>query len=359
MLERLNRRKICRSFLNRYNEKLYPSLFPRLIEIAILTLQKDYNKSIFTIEELEDIIYYLYVKNDYITEKDNNIQERHQLQKLKYYNDSNNNSDNFENNYDKNYNIPSSRQYRNENIYQDKVQIYPQNLEKSMKSFRSKTIEKYQSTPDLMGTLYNERIYSPHARQSSASTLYFDRRQEKEPMKVGEEKLIDKLHFKCKNPLERQKEIEKIEREEIFAQMKRKEMTIGNEKGIGISRNPSGLLRLGHHSLTGQWGGRTSQDFGPYSPTGLYTHSQTKIQQSGQKGGDNKQNNEGKKIKKINYKINYDKEFKPSGPLIKTGPDERELGGSTKFEYSDGQLSRETKGIVRKRRRRDNSNNNN
>ena len=55
-MELLQRRKFCREFLNGYNEKLHPQIISKVFEIGLLTLKKNYNKLLFTKEELDDII---------------------------------------------------------------------------------------------------------------------------------------------------------------------------------------------------------------------------------------------------------------------------------------------------------------
>ena len=54
------RRNICKDFLDKYNEKIYPELLSRIIEIGILTLKLSFNKLAFTQKELDDIIYSLH-----------------------------------------------------------------------------------------------------------------------------------------------------------------------------------------------------------------------------------------------------------------------------------------------------------
>lgn len=55
-MELLQRRKFCREFLNGYNEKMHPQIISRVFEIGLLTLKKNYNKLLFTKEELDEII---------------------------------------------------------------------------------------------------------------------------------------------------------------------------------------------------------------------------------------------------------------------------------------------------------------
>lgn len=146
MIERLNRRRVCRNFLNRYNEKQYPALFPRLIEIAILTLERDYKKTIFTIEELEDIIYsYSLSLKKFVEDSEEEgagainysaaevtrpegYQDSNTLCERYYYHGDGNNyirdeiDRNYGNNfYDNNYYIPWSKRYRNEELYSKRL----------------------------------------------------------------------------------------------------------------------------------------------------------------------------------------------------------------------------------------------
>ena len=55
-MELLQRRTFCREFLNGYNEKMHPQIISRVFEIGLLTLKKNYNKILFTKEELDEII---------------------------------------------------------------------------------------------------------------------------------------------------------------------------------------------------------------------------------------------------------------------------------------------------------------
>jgi len=64
-MELLQRRKFCREFLNGYNEKLHPQIISRVFEIGLLTLKKNFNKLLFSKEELDDIIKSL-SGNDYV-----------------------------------------------------------------------------------------------------------------------------------------------------------------------------------------------------------------------------------------------------------------------------------------------------
>ena len=55
-MELLQRRKLCREFLNGYNEKLHPQIISKVFEIGLLMLKKRFNKLLFSKEELDDII---------------------------------------------------------------------------------------------------------------------------------------------------------------------------------------------------------------------------------------------------------------------------------------------------------------
>ena len=54
-------KKNCREFLKVYSEDLYRDIIPNVFEIGVLTLQNNYNKILFSKEELEEII--LDIKN--------------------------------------------------------------------------------------------------------------------------------------------------------------------------------------------------------------------------------------------------------------------------------------------------------
>lgn len=55
-MELLQRRKFCREFLNGYNEKIHPLIISRVFEIGLLTLKNNFNKLLFSKEELDEII---------------------------------------------------------------------------------------------------------------------------------------------------------------------------------------------------------------------------------------------------------------------------------------------------------------
>ena len=55
-MELLQRRKFCREFLNGYNEKIHPQIISRVFEIGLLTLKNNFNKLLFSKEELDEII---------------------------------------------------------------------------------------------------------------------------------------------------------------------------------------------------------------------------------------------------------------------------------------------------------------
>ena len=87
MLDLIFRKKNCREFLKVYSEDLYRDIIPNVFEIGVLTLQNNYNKILFSKEELEEII--LDIKN-----KENipNINFK-SLQKLTGVNQFNNNNE--------------------------------------------------------------------------------------------------------------------------------------------------------------------------------------------------------------------------------------------------------------------------
>ena len=126
--------ELTKFFLGQYNEKVYPELFSRLIDIGILTLKLSFNKLNFSSKELDDIIYSL---------REQDIQENHQSIKsqnlkkltntkniqretefndtLKYNTISIDNK--FNNNfYDTNYKIPENKSLRNKQLYQKRLE---------------------------------------------------------------------------------------------------------------------------------------------------------------------------------------------------------------------------------------------
>lgn len=63
-MELLQRRKLCREFLNAYNEKLHPQIISKVFEIGLLTLKNRFNKLLFSKEELDNIIKNLSMKEN-------------------------------------------------------------------------------------------------------------------------------------------------------------------------------------------------------------------------------------------------------------------------------------------------------
>lgn len=55
-MELFQRRKLCREFLNGYNEKQHHQIISMVFEIGLLTLKKMFNKLLFTKDELDEII---------------------------------------------------------------------------------------------------------------------------------------------------------------------------------------------------------------------------------------------------------------------------------------------------------------
>lgn len=56
------KRKNIRNFLKLYSEDLYREVIPKVFEIGVLNLQKSFARSMFTSQELRDII----GKNNYL-----------------------------------------------------------------------------------------------------------------------------------------------------------------------------------------------------------------------------------------------------------------------------------------------------
>lgn len=139
-MEFILKKDTCRKFLNNYHEEIYPILLPKIIEIGILTLKLSFDKVLFSPDELNDIIDSL--------NKQYSLQKK-TLKKLKYSNltldtdfskednlfnrttftRSNNttegnylntlDSSNF---YDSNYFIPTTKSYRNEQLYNKRLE---------------------------------------------------------------------------------------------------------------------------------------------------------------------------------------------------------------------------------------------
>ena len=147
-MEFIVRRDICKEFLNKYNENIYPELLSRIIEIGILTLKLSFNKLAFTPKELDDIIYSLHdqskieqnfyklkhstnLTNKKIFKKENQKKKKLELEyenNFRYstfclndriYDKIHINNSNF---YDLNYSVPKNKSYRNRQLYQKRLE---------------------------------------------------------------------------------------------------------------------------------------------------------------------------------------------------------------------------------------------
>ena len=176
-MEFVLKKETCRNFLDNYHEEIYPILLPKIIEIGILTLKLSFDKVLFSPDELNEIIdslneqYILQkklsskktslkkLKNKYLTlENDFSQNERNlnrtTLNKLNNKTETNYlktfDSSNF---YDTNYFVPQTKSFRNE-------QLYNKRLENPMFNTLNKKIYPFwwwnQSEPEYLK--YNQTI---------------------------------------------------------------------------------------------------------------------------------------------------------------------------------------------------------
>ena len=145
-MEFVLKKETCRNFLDNYHEEIYPILLPKIIEIGILTLKLSFDKVLFSPDELNEIIdslneqYILQkklsskktslkkLKNKYLTlENDFSQNERNlnrtTLNKLNNKTETNYlktfDSSNF---YDTNYFVPQTKSFRNEQLYNKRLE---------------------------------------------------------------------------------------------------------------------------------------------------------------------------------------------------------------------------------------------
>ena len=139
-MEFILKKDTCRKFLNNYHEEIYPILLPKIIEIGILTLKLSFDKVLFSPDELNDIIDSL--NKQYFLQKktlkklkysnltlDTDFSKRDNLFNRTTFTRSNNttegnylntlDSSNF---YDSNYFIPTTKSYRNEQLYNKRLE---------------------------------------------------------------------------------------------------------------------------------------------------------------------------------------------------------------------------------------------
>ena len=187
-MEFVLKKETCRNFLDNYHEEIYPILLPKIIEIGILTLKLSFDKVLFSPDELNEIIdslnkqYILQkrlsskktslkkLKNKYLTlENDFSQNERNlnrtTLNKLNNKTETNYlktfDSSNF---YDTNYFVPQTKSFRNE-------QLYNKRLENPMFNTLNKKIYPFwwwnQSEPEYLK--YNQTISFNNEQKLSKS----------------------------------------------------------------------------------------------------------------------------------------------------------------------------------------------
>jgi hypothetical protein len=187
-MEFVLKKETCRNFLDNYHEEIYPILLPKIIEIGILTLKLSFDKVLFSPDELNEIIdslneqYILQkklsskktslkkLKNKYLTlENDFSQNERNlnrtTLNKLNNKTEANYlktfDSSNF---YDTNYFVPQTKSFRNE-------QLYNKRLENPMFNTLNKKIYPFwwwnQSEPEYLK--YNQTISFNNEQKLSKS----------------------------------------------------------------------------------------------------------------------------------------------------------------------------------------------
>ena len=187
-MEFVLKKETCRNFLDNYHEEIYPILLPKIIEIGILTLKLSFDKVLFSPDELNEIIdslneqYTLQkklsskktslkkLKNKYLTlENDFSQNERNlnrtTLNKLNNKTETNYlktfDSSNF---YDTNYFVPQTKSFRNE-------QLYNKRLENPMFNTLNKKIYPFwwwnQSEPEYLK--YNQTISFNNEQKLSKS----------------------------------------------------------------------------------------------------------------------------------------------------------------------------------------------
>ena len=141
-MEFILKKDTCRKFLNNYHEEIYPILLPKIIEIGILTLKLSFDKVLFSPDELNEIIdslnkqYSLQKKtsNKKLTLKKltyNNLtldKEDNLFNRTTFTNSNNITEGNYLNTidssnfYDSNYFIPTTKSYRNEQLYNKRLE---------------------------------------------------------------------------------------------------------------------------------------------------------------------------------------------------------------------------------------------
>ena len=141
-MEFILKKDTCRKFLNNYHEEIYPILLPKIIEIGILTLKLSFDKVLFSPDELNEIIdslnkqYSLQKKtsNKKLTLKNlahNNLtldKEDNLFNRTTFTNSNNITEGNYLNTldssnfYDSNYFIPTTKSYRNEQLYNKRLE---------------------------------------------------------------------------------------------------------------------------------------------------------------------------------------------------------------------------------------------
>ena len=141
-MEFILKKDTCRKFLNNYHEEIYPILLPKIIEIGILTLKLSFDKVLFSPDELNEIIdslnkqYSLQKKtsnkkltlkkltyNNLTLDKEDNLFNRTTFTNSNSITEGNYlNTIDSSNFYDSNYFIPTTKSYRNEQLYNKRLE---------------------------------------------------------------------------------------------------------------------------------------------------------------------------------------------------------------------------------------------
>ena len=161
-MELLQRRKLCREFLNGYNEKSHPQIISRAFEIGLLTLKKNFNKLLFSKEELDEIIKSLSGKEyvEIVPE-----QPRNKLEKLIY---KDNNIPLSKEELERNKIIKNKQMHRNylenPNFSTQNNEIYPfwwwNNKEEKFDEINKNTINNNVNLINDDIYYYNNNIYN-------------------------------------------------------------------------------------------------------------------------------------------------------------------------------------------------------
>ena len=184
----LQRRKICREFLNGYNEKSHPEIISRIFEIGLLAIKNRYNKINFSKEELDDIINEL--KGDNYVQiiplpKYNKSKNMVNMEDYYFKTEANNDNENINTNL-------FDRSLKNPNFTTQKREIYPYWWWNNKEDYKINSI----TIPNQAHTFEINQVSDIDIKPRAQSIAKNNQKMEKKKLSMGSQKNNEKKNFK-------------------------------------------------------------------------------------------------------------------------------------------------------------------